>query len=156
MRQLTSCIIDPPKVAEPENSSCGRDVELMTALSIRMSLIAPHRKSSSRPHHWRFYFSTHPPLPATSTRLSLQQSEFWLSRHRALSSMLDFVDDASTREKCMTSVTQLPAFIDPKQIPSKKPPFSAIVNHPFVHTVSISGNLEWELCDLMYVTDEHQ
>lgn len=71
--------------------------------------------------------------------------------------MLDFVDDASTREKCMTSVTQLPAFIDPKQIPSKKPPFSAIIKHPFVHTVLISGYFKWGLlCGLMYVTDECQ
>jgi ribonuclease P/MRP protein subunit RPP40 len=51
--------------------------------------------------------------------------------------MFDFTDDASGREKCYTTVSQLPNFIDPKQVPSKKSPFSAIVNHPFVHTVSL-------------------
>ncbi|KAF4214948.1 hypothetical protein CNMCM8980_008823 [Aspergillus fumigatiaffinis] len=49
--------------------------------------------------------------------------------------MLDFDDDASRREKCFTTIAQLPAFVDPKQPPTKKPPFSAIANHPFVHTV---------------------
>jgi ribonuclease P/MRP protein subunit RPP40 len=49
--------------------------------------------------------------------------------------MLDFDDDASRREKCFTTIAQLPAFVDPKQPPTKKSPFSAIVNHPFVHTV---------------------
>ncbi|KAJ5632608.1 hypothetical protein N7490_008947 [Penicillium lividum] len=49
--------------------------------------------------------------------------------------MLDFVDDASRREKCFTTITQLPASVDPKQVASKKSPFSAILNHPFVHTV---------------------
>lgn len=50
--------------------------------------------------------------------------------------MFDFEDDASRREKCFTTIAQLPPFIDPKQIPSKKMPFSAITNHPFIHTVS--------------------
>ncbi|KAF3389315.1 Ribonuclease P protein subunit p40 [Penicillium rolfsii] len=51
--------------------------------------------------------------------------------------MFDFKDDASGREKCYTTVSQLPNFIDPKQVPSKKSPFSAIVNHPFVHTAEV-------------------
>ncbi|GIJ81850.1 hypothetical protein Asppvi_000353 [Aspergillus pseudoviridinutans] len=51
--------------------------------------------------------------------------------------MLDFDDDASRREKCFTTIAQLPTFVDPKQPPTKKPPFSAIVNHPFVHTVEV-------------------
>ncbi|KAF7118205.1 hypothetical protein CNMCM5793_007606 [Aspergillus hiratsukae] len=51
--------------------------------------------------------------------------------------MLDFDDDASRREKCFTTIAQLPAYVDPKQPPSKKSPFSAIVNHPFVHTVEV-------------------
>ncbi|KAJ5905514.1 uncharacterized protein N7473_002430 [Penicillium subrubescens] len=51
--------------------------------------------------------------------------------------MFDFTDDASGREKCYTTVSQLPNFIDPKQVPSKKSPFSAIVNHPFVHTAEV-------------------
>jgi ribonuclease P/MRP protein subunit RPP40 len=51
--------------------------------------------------------------------------------------MLDFDDDASRREKCFTTIAQLPAFVDPKQPPTKKSPFSAIVNHPFVHTVEV-------------------
>jgi ribonuclease P/MRP protein subunit RPP40 len=50
--------------------------------------------------------------------------------------MFDFTDDACGREKCYTTVSQLPSFIDPKQVPSKKSPFCAIVNHPFAHTVS--------------------
>ncbi|KAJ5280984.1 hypothetical protein N7478_006356 [Penicillium angulare] len=69
--------------------------------------------------------------------------------------MLDIEDDASRREKCFTTVAQLPTFIDPKQTPSRKSPFSAILNHPFVHTVevilpedtysSIKGPLETKL-----------
>lgn len=50
--------------------------------------------------------------------------------------MFDFEDDdASRREKSYTTVTQLPPFIDPKQPPTKKAPFSAILGHQFVHTV---------------------
>ena len=49
--------------------------------------------------------------------------------------MFDLDDEASQREKCYTTVTQLPAFVDPKQPPTKKPPFSVIREHPFVHTV---------------------
>ncbi|KAJ5138635.1 Ribonuclease P Rpp40 [Penicillium bovifimosum] len=49
--------------------------------------------------------------------------------------MFDEVDDASRREKCFTTITRLPAFIDPKQIPTKRSPFSTIQNHAFVHTV---------------------
>ncbi|PWY76877.1 hypothetical protein BO83DRAFT_436348 [Aspergillus eucalypticola CBS 122712] len=51
--------------------------------------------------------------------------------------MLDFEDDASKREKCYTTIGQLPAFIDPKQPPTKRSPFSAILGHPFVHTVEV-------------------
>ncbi|GKZ29056.1 ribonuclease P protein subunit p40 [Aspergillus brasiliensis] len=51
--------------------------------------------------------------------------------------MLDFEDDASKREKCFTTIGQLPAFIDPKQPPTKRSPFSAILGHPFVHTVEV-------------------
>ncbi|KAJ5454334.1 uncharacterized protein N7458_005290 [Penicillium daleae] len=51
--------------------------------------------------------------------------------------MFDFTDDASGREKCYTTVSQLPSFVDPKQVPSKKSPFSAILSHPFVHTTEI-------------------
>ncbi|KAJ6108287.1 hypothetical protein N7523_009610 [Penicillium sp. IBT 18751x] len=74
--------------------------------------------------------------------------------------MFDFEDGASTREKCFTSVTELPAFVDPKQIPSKKVPFSTISNHPFVHTVeailpedtykSIQASLDAKLERLQY------
>ncbi|RAL01006.1 ribonuclease P protein subunit p40 [Aspergillus ibericus CBS 121593] len=48
--------------------------------------------------------------------------------------MLDFEDDASKREKCYTTIAQLPAFIDPKQPPTKRSPFTAILGHPYVHT----------------------
>ncbi|KAJ6017637.1 hypothetical protein N7451_001016 [Penicillium sp. IBT 35674x] len=51
--------------------------------------------------------------------------------------MLDFVDDASRREKCFTTIAQLPAVVDPKEVASKKSPFSAILNHPFIHTVEV-------------------
>ncbi|PYI12439.1 hypothetical protein BO78DRAFT_331006 [Aspergillus sclerotiicarbonarius CBS 121057] len=51
--------------------------------------------------------------------------------------MLDFEDDASKREKCYTTIAQLPAFIDPKQPPTKRSPFTAILGHPYVHTVEV-------------------
>ncbi|KAL4943342.1 hypothetical protein BDV06DRAFT_190024 [Aspergillus oleicola] len=47
-------------------------------------------------------------------------------------------DVASGHEKCYTTVAQLPQFIDPKQPPIKKAPFSAIQGHPFVHTVGVT------------------
>ncbi|KAJ5567409.1 hypothetical protein N7535_006715 [Penicillium sp. DV-2018c] len=49
--------------------------------------------------------------------------------------MFEEVDDASRREKCFTSIARLPTFIDPKQIPTKKLPFSTIQNHAFIHKV---------------------
>ncbi|KAJ5476440.1 hypothetical protein N7475_002169 [Penicillium sp. IBT 31633x] len=51
--------------------------------------------------------------------------------------MFEEVDDASRREKCFVTVAQLPAFIDPKQIPTKRSPFSTIQNHEFVHSVEV-------------------
>ncbi|PWY95071.1 hypothetical protein BO94DRAFT_456164 [Aspergillus sclerotioniger CBS 115572] len=48
--------------------------------------------------------------------------------------MLDFEDDASRREKCYTTIAQLPAFIDPRQPPTKRSPFSAILGRPYIHT----------------------
>ncbi|OJJ57490.1 hypothetical protein ASPSYDRAFT_1056636 [Aspergillus sydowii CBS 593.65] len=47
-------------------------------------------------------------------------------------------DDASGHEKCYTTVAQLPQFIDPKQPPTKKSPFSTILSHPLVHTVEVT------------------
>ncbi|KAJ6089727.1 hypothetical protein N7467_004943 [Penicillium canescens] len=49
--------------------------------------------------------------------------------------MFDQEDDASCREKCFTTITRLPEFIDPKQIPSKRAPFSTIQNYAFAHSV---------------------
>ncbi|KAE8383673.1 ribonuclease P 40kDa subunit-domain-containing protein [Aspergillus bertholletiae] len=74
--------------------------------------------------------------------------------------MFDLEDDASMREKCYTAVVQLPFFIDPKQPPMKKPPFSAVCGHPFVHTVevilpeeaykTVEGSLNTKLPKLRY------
>lgn len=52
--------------------------------------------------------------------------------------MFDLEDDASQREKCYTTVTRLPAFVDFKQPPTKRSPFSTILGHPYVHTVRYS------------------
>lgn len=49
--------------------------------------------------------------------------------------MYEFEDDASSREKCYTTISALPSYIDGKQPPTKKAPFSAISGHPFSHTV---------------------
>ncbi|KAL1996606.1 hypothetical protein VTN49DRAFT_7471 [Thermomyces lanuginosus] len=51
--------------------------------------------------------------------------------------MLDFSNEASRYEKCYTTLGQLPVYIDPKQPPSKKTPFSTIAHHPFIHTVEL-------------------
>ncbi|PLB46750.1 hypothetical protein P170DRAFT_511434 [Aspergillus steynii IBT 23096] len=51
--------------------------------------------------------------------------------------MFDFDDDASRREKCYTTVAELPSFVDPKQPPSTRLPFSAIGGHSFLHTVEV-------------------
>ncbi|KAL2001639.1 hypothetical protein VTN02DRAFT_1497 [Thermoascus thermophilus] len=50
---------------------------------------------------------------------------------------MDFHDEASQREKCYTTLGPLPAFVDPKQPPGKRSPFSAILGHPFVHTTEL-------------------
>ncbi|RAL17231.1 ribonuclease P protein subunit p40, partial [Aspergillus homomorphus CBS 101889] len=52
--------------------------------------------------------------------------------------MLEFNDDASRREKCFTCLGQLPPYIDPKQPPTKKAPFAAVLGHPFIHTVEVT------------------
>lgn len=49
--------------------------------------------------------------------------------------MFEFQDEASQHEKCYATIGQLPRFVDPKQPPTKKSPFSAILSHPYVHTV---------------------
>jgi len=51
--------------------------------------------------------------------------------------MLDFQDEMSQREKCYTTLGQLPVFVDPKHLPQKKPPFSTIIGHPLVHTTEL-------------------
>ncbi|KAK4864978.1 hypothetical protein LT330_001601 [Penicillium expansum] len=51
--------------------------------------------------------------------------------------MFEEVDDASRREKCFTTIAQLPVFIDSKQIPGKRSPFSTIQNHAFVHSAEV-------------------
>ncbi|EYE92718.1 ribonuclease P protein subunit p40 [Aspergillus ruber CBS 135680] len=63
--------------------------------------------------------------------------------------MLDLEDDTSRREKCYTTITQLPAYIDPKQPPTKKSPFSAIQSHPYIHTVEtiLPEALYWSIGD---------
>ncbi|KAJ5362225.1 hypothetical protein N7541_003069 [Penicillium brevicompactum] len=50
--------------------------------------------------------------------------------------MFDQVDDVSRREKCFTTISSLPAYVEPKQIP-KRPPFSTIQNHPLLHSVEL-------------------
>ncbi|KAL5000515.1 ribonuclease P 40kDa subunit-domain-containing protein [Aspergillus recurvatus] len=51
-------------------------------------------------------------------------------------------DDASGREKCYTTIAQQPQFIDPKQPPIKKSPFSAILGNHFIHTVEVTMSKE--------------
>ncbi|KAL3464747.1 ribonuclease P 40kDa subunit-domain-containing protein [Aspergillus heterothallicus] len=53
--------------------------------------------------------------------------------------MFELEDDgASGREKCYTTITKLPEFIDPKQPPTKRSPFSTISHQSFVHTVEVT------------------
>src|SRR5204863_7265706 len=49
--------------------------------------------------------------------------------------MFDLHDSESRSEKCYTTVGKLPPFIDPEHPPTKKSPFSAVLGHPFVHSV---------------------
>lgn len=49
--------------------------------------------------------------------------------------MFDFHDANINKEKCYTTIGELPTFVDPEQPPTKKQPFSAVANHPFVHSV---------------------
>lgn len=46
-----------------------------------------------------------------------------------------FARNEPSASKCYVSHGYLPQFIDPKQLPSKKKPFSAILNQHFTHTV---------------------
>ncbi|KAL2837914.1 ribonuclease P 40kDa subunit-domain-containing protein [Aspergillus pseudoustus] len=47
-------------------------------------------------------------------------------------------DDASGREKCYTTIARLPLLIDPKQITTKRSPFSTILKQPFTHTAEVT------------------
>lgn len=48
--------------------------------------------------------------------------------------MFDLLDPSLEKEKCYTTIGALPAYLDPKQPPSKSP-FTAIKRHSFIHTV---------------------
>ena len=85
---------------------------------ISLSLIEPH------------------PSAEKLTLENLRASIINITSKAIRNNMFEEVDDASRREKCFTTIAQLPAFIDPKQIPSKRSPFSTIQNHAFVHSVS--------------------
>ncbi|KAJ9272106.1 hypothetical protein DTO212C5_1869 [Paecilomyces variotii] len=66
--------------------------------------------------------------------------------------MFEFHDEASQHEKCYVTVGQLPRFVDPKQPPTKKSPFSAILSHSYVHTTELIlpreiYNAIWESVD---------
>jgi ribonuclease P/MRP protein subunit RPP40 len=50
--------------------------------------------------------------------------------------MFDLHDPESRSEKCFTTIGKLPPFIDPDHPPTKKSPFSAVLGHPFVHSVN--------------------
>jgi len=52
------------------------------------------------------------------------------------SNMSNLLNPESPSSKCFISTGTLPRFIDPKQPPTKKKPFSTIMNQPFNHTVS--------------------
>jgi hypothetical protein len=51
--------------------------------------------------------------------------------------MLDFADGASAHEKSYITIGQIPEDVNPE---SKKAPFSTILQHALVHTVSPSNS----------------
>ncbi|PGH27402.1 hypothetical protein AJ80_00880 [Polytolypa hystricis UAMH7299] len=51
--------------------------------------------------------------------------------------MFGFEDAESQGEKCYTTISKFQPFIDPEQPPTKKAPFSAILNHPFIHSAEL-------------------
>ncbi|EEP78635.1 predicted protein [Uncinocarpus reesii 1704] len=51
--------------------------------------------------------------------------------------MFDINDSALDREICYTTIGHLPHYVEPKQIPTKKSPFSAFSGHPFVHSTEL-------------------
>ncbi|GAD99363.1 hypothetical protein AOR_1_694184 [Paecilomyces variotii No. 5] len=66
--------------------------------------------------------------------------------------MFEFRDEASEHEKCYATIGQLPRFVDPKQPPTKKSPFSAMLSHAYVHTTELIlpreiYNVIWESLD---------
>ncbi|QSS49267.1 hypothetical protein I7I53_09581 [Histoplasma capsulatum var. duboisii H88] len=51
--------------------------------------------------------------------------------------MYEIDDPDLQKEKCYTTIGKLPPFVDPRQPPVKKCPFSSISKHPFVHSTSL-------------------
>lgn len=50
--------------------------------------------------------------------------------------MFGFAKSQTPSSKAMVSTGMLPKSVDPKQPPSKKKPFSAIMDQPFTHKVN--------------------
>ncbi|KAI1964644.1 hypothetical protein LOZ58_001330 [Ophidiomyces ophidiicola] len=51
--------------------------------------------------------------------------------------MFDIDDPTLNKEKCRTTIGLFPRYIDPRQPPTKKIPFSAISGHPFTHSIEL-------------------
>lgn len=62
----------------------------------------------------------------------------------AISVMLDLNTSESSKPRCLVSSTKLAGFLNHEQPPSKKRPFSTILNHTFNHTANApnSNNLD--------------
>ncbi|MCJ1368302.1 hypothetical protein MMC16_007444 [Acarospora aff. strigata] len=52
--------------------------------------------------------------------------------------MFEIGADSKPAEKCYVTHGPLPAYIDPKQPPTKRRPFSTILNHTFSHTLDLT------------------
>ena len=68
----------------------------------------------------------------------LFSSPFFLKkkiRRKKRERMFEIGADSKPAEKCYVTHGPLPAYIDPKQPPTKRRPFSTILNHTFSHTV---------------------
>ncbi|EAS27643.3 ribonuclease P/MRP protein subunit RPP40 [Coccidioides immitis RS] len=51
--------------------------------------------------------------------------------------MFDIDDSALDKEKCYTTIGELPHYVDPKQPPTRKSPFSTVSRHCFVHSTEL-------------------
>lgn len=73
--------------------------------------------------------------PDNSNNIKDRHTDLEQHRSNLSDKMFEFHDANIDKEKCYTTIGKLPPFTNPDEPPKKKPPFSAITAHPYIHSV---------------------